>query len=329
MGHQIVFKTKINETEMSLRLSFIVPFYNVEPYIEECIRSLYAQDIPWDEYEVICVDDCSPDRSREIVIRLQDEYPTLHLVTHENNKKQGGARNTGLKNAKGYYVWYIDSDDYIKENCLGTLLQQIDKYNDLDVLHFNYLYVVDGVEKSICPIYKECLVKTGEMFLLDQSTEQWDAKCSTVWRRIHKRDFLIDNQLYFIENQMYEDTDNSLLLFARAKSVLHLDIEAYCYRKNISSITQQIKSPLVIYYIVMLLHRSVSVINQTKNIAYAQLIEHYVKAELSITRQSISKFSIQERIKYLSLIFHQNIRSLRKYCSFRTWMLIQYGINCL
>ena len=58
---------------MSLRLSFIVPFYNVELYIEECIRSLYAQDIPWEEYEVICVDDCSPDGSRVIVERLQSE----------------------------------------------------------------------------------------------------------------------------------------------------------------------------------------------------------------------------------------------------------------
>ena len=56
-----------------LRLSFIVPFYNVEPYIEECIRSLYNQNIPQEEYEVICVDDCSPDGSRAIVERLQKE----------------------------------------------------------------------------------------------------------------------------------------------------------------------------------------------------------------------------------------------------------------
>ena len=101
MGYQIVFKTKINETEMSLRLSFIVPFYNVEPYIEECIRSLYAQDISWEEYEVICVDDCSPDGSRAIVERLQKEYPTLKLLTTPENLRQGGARNMGLDIAQG------------------------------------------------------------------------------------------------------------------------------------------------------------------------------------------------------------------------------------
>ena len=57
------------------RLSIIVPFYNVEPYIEECIRSLYAQDIPWEEYEVICVDDCSPDDCQNIIEKLQTETP--------------------------------------------------------------------------------------------------------------------------------------------------------------------------------------------------------------------------------------------------------------
>ena len=99
-----------------IRLSFIVPFYNVEPYIEECVRSLYAQDIPQEEYEVICVDDCSPDGSRAIVERLQKEYPTLRLLIHTENKRQGGARNTGMRESNGKYVWFVDADDYIQPN---------------------------------------------------------------------------------------------------------------------------------------------------------------------------------------------------------------------
>ena len=110
-----------------LRLSFIVPFYNVEPYIEECIRSLYNQDIPQEEYEVICVDDCSPDGSRAIVERLQKEYPTLKLLIHTENKRQGGARNTGMKVAQGIYIWFMDSDDYIKPNCLKDLLERAER----------------------------------------------------------------------------------------------------------------------------------------------------------------------------------------------------------
>ena len=122
---------------MSLRLSFIVPFYNVELYIEECIRSLYAQDIPWEEYEVICVDDCSPDGSRTIVERLQKEYPTLKLLTTPENLRQGGARNMALDVARGKYIWFIDSDDYIAENCLGTMLNQAEEEN-LDILDFDF-----------------------------------------------------------------------------------------------------------------------------------------------------------------------------------------------
>ena len=108
-----------------LRLSFIVPFYNVEPYIEECIRSLYNQDIPWAEYEVICVDDCSPDGSRAIVERLQKAYPTLRLLKTPENLRQGGARNMGLDVAQGKYIWFVDSDDYIMPNCLKYMLNLI------------------------------------------------------------------------------------------------------------------------------------------------------------------------------------------------------------
>ncbi len=123
---------------MSLRLSFIVPFYNVELYIEECIRSLYVQDIPWEEYEVICVDDCSLDGSRTIVERLQEEYPTLKLLTTPENLRQGGARNMGLDVAQGRYIWFVDSDDYICPNILDRLLNVIDT-NSLDILQFDYM----------------------------------------------------------------------------------------------------------------------------------------------------------------------------------------------
>jgi cellulose synthase/poly-beta-1,6-N-acetylglucosamine synthase-like glycosyltransferase len=96
-----------------------------------------SEDIPHEEYEVICVDDCSPDGSRAIVEQLQQEYPTLRLVCHERNKKLGGARNTGLKEAKGRYIWFVDSDDTISPNILQTLLKTAENSN-LDILQFDY-----------------------------------------------------------------------------------------------------------------------------------------------------------------------------------------------
>ena len=79
---------------MDLRLSIIIPFYNVERFISECLDSVFDQDIPLPEYEVICVNDGSPDHSRDIVLQYMERFPNLRLIEHEKNRKLGTARNT-------------------------------------------------------------------------------------------------------------------------------------------------------------------------------------------------------------------------------------------
>ena len=85
---------------------------------------MYNQDIPEEEYEVICVNDASPDNSREIVKEYQKKHKNLILVEHEVNKKLGAARNTGRSVAKGKYIWNVDSDDMIAPNCLKKMLHR-------------------------------------------------------------------------------------------------------------------------------------------------------------------------------------------------------------
>lgn len=211
-----------------LRLSFIVPVYNVEPYIEECIRSLYNQDIPQEEYEVICVDDCSPDGSRAIVERLQKEYSTLKLLTHTENKRQGGARNTGMKVAQGRYIWYVDSDDYIKSNCLKNLLELAEK-EDLDILDFDF-----DADYS-----KQQFVKNDESYEMGPCTGadyvfntahsgKWSWRCVCVGGGIIKHSLISD--MLFREKVQYEDNDFALLMYARAKRVRHIPDRPYYYR---------------------------------------------------------------------------------------------------
>ena len=123
-----------------IRLSIIIPFYNVEQYITQCLDSVYNQDIPEEEYEVICVNDASPDNSRDIVKEYQKNHKNLILVEHEVNKKLGAARNTGRRAAQGKYIWNVDSDDMIAPNCLREMLNMCEK-SDLDVLIFdNYRF---------------------------------------------------------------------------------------------------------------------------------------------------------------------------------------------
>lgn len=223
-----------------LLLSIIVPMFKVEQYVEECIRSLYNQDIPQEEYEVICVDDCSPDNSAAIVERLQSEFPTLCLIHNERNKKLGGARNTGLRNAQGKYIWFVDSDDMLKPNCLKQLVDAMDAGQD-DYIHFNLTKLYpDGhfapeEHFDLAPIP---MTGADMYFCAALSWQQQVSAC----RKIYLTEFLRRNNLYFVEDTMYEDNDYSMRVAAAAKQCRHLDISPYLYRKNPESVTESVVS---------------------------------------------------------------------------------------
>jgi len=146
------------------KLSFIIPVYNVAPYLRKCVDSLLAQD--YDDYEIILVDDGSTDDSPQIC----DEYAASSLsaagtspfseadhsiipirVIHQANAGLSAARNAGIKCAEGKYLCFVDSDDYWEENVLGGLMAQVEREN-LDVLRFDYqnVRIADGVQ---CTVY--------------------------------------------------------------------------------------------------------------------------------------------------------------------------------
>ena len=124
------------------KLSFIVPVYNVAPYLRKCVDSLINQD--YDSYEIILVDDGSTDNSGTIC----DEYASPSFINsltrsvvikviHQKNGGLSAARNTGIEAAKGEYIMFVDSDDYIEPNVLGSLMLQIEQ-QELDVLRFDF-----------------------------------------------------------------------------------------------------------------------------------------------------------------------------------------------
>lgn len=233
-----------------IRLSFIVPFYNVEPYIEECIHSLYAQDIPREEYEVICVDDCSPDGSRAIVERLQLEYPTLRLLCHSENKRQGGARNTGMHVARGQYIWFVDSDDFIIPNCLRSLLAIAEK-EDLDILDFDFdadfsklsfVKNLDSYEMGPC---------SAVDYVFSEHRGGWSWRCCSVCWGIIKRELL--NGMLFRERVQYEDNDFAIELYAHAARLHHIPMKPYFYRVvDDSTVHKQVTISQVLYNILLI-----------------------------------------------------------------------------
>ena len=308
-----------------LRLSIIVPFYNVEKYIEQCIRSLYNQDIPQEEYEVICVDDCSPDGSRAIVERLQKEYKTLRLICHERNKKLGGARNTGLKEAKGRYVWFVDSDDYVMPNCISKLLREAEA-EDAEMLLFDYATVTNGKSQQVVYPKIEDRIVTGAG-LLKQVQERWYVCVPTAWNKLYKREFLMQNGLLFTEDVMYEDTDLSLKMLAYLKRIKYVNMAAYNYRQNAQSITNVRPTPEKMAFTIMQQHRCAIVAANMDVEIVKDVIHTYVKAQLSILRAGIRVLSCREKRKYVKQIRRVGISNLKPYSTWRTWLAIRYGVT--
>ena len=221
-----------------IRLSIIIPFYNVEQYIAQCLDSVYNQDIPEEEYEVICVNDASPDNSREIVKEYQRKHSNLILVEHEVNKKLGAARNTGRSVAKGQYIWNVDSDDMIAPNCLKEMLEICEK-NDLDVLEFGYKEI-NRVSNILYEVRETSGIVTGIEYIKRYYIHDFGAICP-VWRRVYKRKFLVDNNILSPPINMGEDEAFSVHVFTMALKVFYVPYDFYFYRVNSNSLVGESK----------------------------------------------------------------------------------------
>lgn len=312
-----------------IRLSIIVPFYNVEKYIEQCIRSLYDQDIPQEEYEVICVDDCSPDGSRGKIEDLRDKngYANLTIICHERNKKLGGARNTGLKAAKGEYIWFVDSDDYIIPNCLSKLLTEAE-VNDVDMLQFDYQTVVGDLVRPYPVSYEDKNIYTGAEFVVDESHACWFQRIPMAWLKLHKRKFLLENSLWFVEDAMYEDTDLSLYMFTLAKRVKHINLAPYCYRNNPEAVTKKKRTAETMMYTIFQQCRCVRAYKLAPTNKSKELVATYIHSQLTQLRAEIKMLDISEKINYALMMASHNISALIEFCNWRTWLAIKYGITC-
>ncbi len=131
------------------RLSVIIPMYNVEPYVERCIQSLEDQDILMTDYEIICINDGSPDNSREVVLKMQQIYENIILIDQEN-QGVSCARNKGIDRSSGKYLLFIDPDDYVESNCFKRVLQCADNNNSqITFLGFTFLKTDGSVHKQV------------------------------------------------------------------------------------------------------------------------------------------------------------------------------------
>ncbi len=311
---------------MSLRLSIIIPFYNVERYIAECLDSVFDQDVPLDEYEVICVDDCSPDNSAEIVKDYAKKFPNLVLVRNLQNRKLGGARNAGIDVAKGRYVWFIDSDDFIEKNSIGNLLS-IAESQDLDVLHFNYSEYPNANLPKRRP--KETMVTNGTELFFDRGFI-WYHDLVTAWRKLYKLRFLLENNIRFAEYIMFEDNDYAIEVFANAQRVKHIDVIAYRYRNNPDSITHVNYTSAHVFYWLDLCHRlcrlKETLMQKQKDSRFNAAIDSFIRFHIGNVLKVYGEMDATQQKEARSIIRSEMNAELKTYTSKRTYYRIKFGV---
>ena len=311
---------------MSLRLSIIIPFYNVEQYIAECLDSVYQQDIPEEEYEVICVDDCSPDNSLSIVKEYAERHSNLVVVRNQQNRKLGGARNAGLDVAKGRYIWFVDSDDFIERNCFGNLLT-IAESLDLDVLHFNYCEYPNDNIPGRRPVETPVMIGT-ELFFAPNF--KWYHDLVTAWRKLYKLQFLTDNNIRFAEHIMFEDNDYAIEVFANAKRVKHVAVNAYHYRNNPESITHVSYSCEHVGYWLSLCHRLCKLkdtfIREHKDSRFEAVIDAFIRSLISKVLSVYNEMDDTQQKRSRGLIRREMNGELKPYVSRLLFYKIKAGV---
>ena len=217
-------------------LTFVVPCFNVQKYVQSCLDSIYACGLPQEYFEVVCVNDCSTDGTGGILDTNRKRHNNLRVINHEINKGLGEGRNTGISEAKGRYIWFVDSDDEVVNNGIPSALDMAVTEN-LDVLCFNYRRIDEaGNVISDHEVFKKISVTDGGSFSKRFFPGGIVNNMGYVWRFLSRTDFLRLKLLLF-HHYYWEDTvfmPKSVLLAERVASAPYI---LYSYRANSDSIS--------------------------------------------------------------------------------------------
>ena len=218
-----------------MRVSIILPVYNVGQYIETCLKSILDQtrEIP---VELLLVDDCGNDDSIERALAVLDGSECYYkLLKHEKNRGISAARNTALQKAIGDYVLFVDSDDILESNCLSELCKAANLYPDSDLIVGQYDEFLD--ENKWYP--SEWKQKEGiyEAKIIEEYIVR--NVPATAWNKLIKRDFLLRHKLYFVEGLIHEDAFWSFQVACVAQKMIVIDSVTYHYRQRPGSLDKQ------------------------------------------------------------------------------------------
>lgn len=213
-----------------MKVSIIVPIYNVEQYLRTCLDSVVAQ--LYSDIELLLINDGSTDNSVEISREYESNYPFVRLI----NKENGGlsdARNTGIRESKGDYLLFLDADDYWETDFLQELMERVQKDTKLDYVLFRYKKFYQNAETWEEAIHGKELYKLKgwsgiaylEVMLQENRKFNWFA-----WQGLIRRNFILENELFFQSGKNYEDVLWTPEVLLKAERVDFYDKAFYVYR---------------------------------------------------------------------------------------------------
>jgi len=218
----------------SVALSIIVPIYNVAEFLRTCLDSIIAQQLA--SYQVLLVDDGSTDTSGQIAEEYVAAYPTIFSYRKQTNQGVSSARNAGIKAASGDYLFFFDPDDYLAATGLAGMLA-IAQQQELDMIAGNFCHDYGGEPYKPNRSFIEADLCTGLEWL--EASLRKRKFIPAIWSKLHKRQFIVQHQLYFVEGLQHEDQLYAIECLLAATRLAAIDIPFYIYRHREGSLTSR------------------------------------------------------------------------------------------
>ncbi len=220
-----------------IRLSIVIPAYNVAPYIMRCIDSIYSFPIQENELEIIVIDDNSTDNTLQLLYAIQKGHTNLVVLHQKQNKRQGAARNRGIEIAKGEYITFCDADDYMLSEGVVNALNAVAQ-SHVDVCYFEMEYQ-DGKDADwhLVEMPKEThnTIMSSKTYLENYYTCYYNGPV----RCLYRTEFLKGTNIRFVEGVRWEDCDWTVKVYAKAKEIQFVDGVGYRYVWNESATSRQ------------------------------------------------------------------------------------------
>lgn len=217
-------------------ISIVIPAYNEEIGLERCMKTIIAQDNGC--IEIVLIDDGSTDRTYDVMCQYEKEYPFVHVFRVTQNAGQSHARNIGIEQSRGEYIWFVDADDYILDGAINDLCRLVKKV-ELDCVFFFWKrkmgeYIMDTPQKIELEDISPDRIYTGrELFKL--MVERLPRVSESVGRYIVRKAFIKEKKIRFVEGAIYEDGMFGIEMYLKAKKIKLLHESYYVYDNNTQS----------------------------------------------------------------------------------------------